>query len=425
MINWNDYIERYRQGQLSPSEMHDLEKRALNDPFLEDALDGARQQTPSDYLKDIDYLRSQILKKEAKKAWVPLRIAATVLLLVGLSFIIYFLSNAPIEKEGLISQNQINPAPAPFEMQEKQVDSIPDNDFLAPGKPKEKELDAKTVLKATTLSSGNEHSDHPYFAGEIDDKMEGSEIERKGIENASQAGLQRSLLIDSVSSRKMATDHETITQLNTLIEAPGAEEKKTIRGQVTSVDEGSPLTGVHVTLKGGLDSALTDEHGNYSISLPNQKNKELVFFSRGFQSKEVSINNRNHLNIQLNKDIKELNEIRAAGYVVAPSDSGKPIPDSHAEPIISKSEYKKYLESNLQYPIQAKEKKAEGEVIIEFTVTANGMLSDFKVIKDMSWGCNEEVIRLVKEGPKWNPAKQESKMIDSQARVSVLFELPK
>jgi len=37
-------IQRYLQGQLSPEEMYSLEREALEDPFLQDAIDGYRMQ---------------------------------------------------------------------------------------------------------------------------------------------------------------------------------------------------------------------------------------------------------------------------------------------------------------------------------------------------------------------------------------------
>ena len=33
-------IEQYLQGKLSPAEMHELEKAAVQDPFLADAIEG-------------------------------------------------------------------------------------------------------------------------------------------------------------------------------------------------------------------------------------------------------------------------------------------------------------------------------------------------------------------------------------------------
>src|SRR5690554_5306048 len=37
-------IQRYLNGQLSKEEMHSMEREALNDPFLQDAIEGYRLQ---------------------------------------------------------------------------------------------------------------------------------------------------------------------------------------------------------------------------------------------------------------------------------------------------------------------------------------------------------------------------------------------
>ena len=37
-------IERYHKGQLTPEEMHAMEKAALDDPFLADAIEGYKNE---------------------------------------------------------------------------------------------------------------------------------------------------------------------------------------------------------------------------------------------------------------------------------------------------------------------------------------------------------------------------------------------
>ena len=41
MNNLSDDIIKHKKGELSPKEMHALERKALSDPFLADALEGA------------------------------------------------------------------------------------------------------------------------------------------------------------------------------------------------------------------------------------------------------------------------------------------------------------------------------------------------------------------------------------------------
>ncbi|MFN6087210.1 MAG: hypothetical protein ACK47E_00495, partial [Cyclobacteriaceae bacterium] len=60
MNDWKDDIEKYRKGELTPSEMHSLERKALSDPFLADALEGADTISAKDFSEDLNELKKSI-----------------------------------------------------------------------------------------------------------------------------------------------------------------------------------------------------------------------------------------------------------------------------------------------------------------------------------------------------------------------------
>ena len=60
MDNQKNDIEKYLKGELSPAEMHKLEMRALHDPFLADALEGADTITSNQFIEDINSLKQKI-----------------------------------------------------------------------------------------------------------------------------------------------------------------------------------------------------------------------------------------------------------------------------------------------------------------------------------------------------------------------------
>src|SRR5258706_3388650 len=95
-------IQKYLKGELSAPEMHQLEKAALEDPFLADALEGMEiyPALPSarNFQEDLDELQQRLDNRVALKkrpgvlpffrpAW---RIAAAVILLLGLGLTAYF-----------------------------------------------------------------------------------------------------------------------------------------------------------------------------------------------------------------------------------------------------------------------------------------------------------------------------------------------
>jgi TonB family protein len=96
-----------------------------------------------------------------------------------------------------------------------------------------------------------------------------------------------------------------------------------------------------------------------------------------------------------------------------------------AAPAGGRKAFKQYLETNLRYPEQALKNNVEGKVTVQFTVESNGKLSDFKVLKGLGYGCDEEVIRLIQQGPAWSPSKRSTEPIRDKVKVRLRFSLPK
>ena len=86
--------------------------------------------------------------------------------------------------------------------------------------------------------------------------------------------------------------------------------------------------------------------------------------------------------------------------------------------------WEKYLRNNLIYPAEAIKSGVEGRVFIQYIVEINGKGSDIKVVKGIGAGCDEEALRLIREMPKWTPAKKNGKLVRQIMIQNVLFELP-
>jgi iron complex outermembrane receptor protein len=81
----------------------------------------------------------------------------------------------------------------------------------------------------------------------------------------------------------------------------------------TVLDEnGTPLPGASVLVKGTTTGTVTDLDGKFSLDVP--ANAILVISYLGYDSKEVSVNGLTTLSIQLAPDSSELNEIVVVGY---------------------------------------------------------------------------------------------------------------
>jgi TonB family protein len=81
-------------------------------------------------------------------------------------------------------------------------------------------------------------------------------------------------------------------------------------------------------------------------------------------------------------------------------------------------ELMKFLANNIKYPLQAKSNGIQGRVFINFTVEADGSISNVRVLRGIGGGCDEEAVRVIKKMPKWDPGIQKGE------RVRVSYNLP-
>jgi TonB-dependent starch-binding outer membrane protein SusC len=100
-----------------------------------------------------------------------------------------------------------------------------------------------------------------------------------------------------------------------VIAFPSWAQDRNINGKVTSND-GEPLPGVNVLLKGTTNGTVTDSDGLYKITLPSSAGI-LVFSFIGFASQEVSIGEKTVIDVTLLSDVRQLSEVVVTGVGVA------------------------------------------------------------------------------------------------------------
>lgn len=94
--------------------------------------------------------------------------------------------------------------------------------------------------------------------------------------------------------------------------ALGYAQEKTITGSVTSLEDGMPLLGVNVIVKGTSNGTSTDFDGNYSIKA--DKGQVLEFTYVGFKPISLTVADQTILNISMETDAQSLSEIVVIGY---------------------------------------------------------------------------------------------------------------
>jgi len=85
-----------------------------------------------------------------------------------------------------------------------------------------------------------------------------------------------------------------------------------VKGTVTD-DANEPLPGVNVMVKGTTQGTVTDVHGAYSLTVPDEK-AILVFSFIGYISKEIEVGSQTTLNVQMEETAREIEEVVVVGY---------------------------------------------------------------------------------------------------------------
>ena len=84
----------------------------------------------------------------------------------------------------------------------------------------------------------------------------------------------------------------------------------------------------------------------------------------------------------------------------------------------------KFLGDSINYPIEAKEKKIQGRVVITFVVREDGVVVDPEIVRGVEDSLDKEALRVVSAMPKWVPGKQDGKAVNVKYTLPITFRIP-
>lgn len=87
------------------------------------------------------------------------------------------------------------------------------------------------------------------------------------------------------------------------------------------------------------------------------------------------------------------------------------------------NEFSKWVGQHMQYPEIAKENGVQGRVTLQFTVEANGAITNVRVVRGVDPSLDKEAVRVVSSSPKWKPGKQRDRAVRVTYTFPVIFQL--
>ena len=384
-----DYIRGARKGK----EAHRLEKEAMRDPFLADALEGySRVGNGAD--EQIEELRRRIRARAVRKRNHAVVWSIAASLLIGVCIGSYFLfQEKPLSDEARMAMEQaVHPKPLSVYEEEKKdelaeaviKDSAgPSKKLISENKKKKMLAPSSEVPQVMTQELMEE-----ALEATIDD--EPSAMDKKMVMRASVAN-------DSSFNAKVAVVGK-------------------VRGKVTD-PSGEPLVGATVRVKGTNQGTISDENGDFTLKTDG--NRELSVDYIGYESVVLPADTTKDLLIAMNVDDAILDEVVVVGYGSQPKSSvtgaimslkmsGTP------QPSIGRKAFRRYLKENLVHPSDKECARAKGKVILTFRVDKDGRPESISVKKGLCASADKEAIRLIEEGPDWTIG-------DEPVEVSIRF----
>ncbi|WP_291584513.1 carboxypeptidase-like regulatory domain-containing protein [Bacteroides sp.] len=375
-----DYIRGNRKGKKA----HRLQKEAMRDPFLADAMDGYDGAGQSQE-QQIELLRRRItmrVKKQQNHAFVW---SVAVSLLLGVCLGGYFLfQKDKLPEETLMALEQL---------QRDTILQTPSQILVG------EEVKLAKTLKKDSMRPliSQERRVKPAVAN----KAVPPEVkEQTAVEVEMSLALSEELkLADSTIA---ADDNDLTRKLQDRVE--GLKDSG-IKGRVTD-ENGEPLVGANILVKGTSKGTVSDVNGNFTLDA--DVNKEIAVNYIGYEPITLPIDTGKDMLIAMNESKEALNEVVVVGYGTERKKNltgsvvhVEPLTMPEPVPVIGFKAYKKYLKKNRIRPTDEECAKVKGEVVLTFHVDKKGRPVNIKIKNTLCASADKEAIRLVEDGPDW------------------------
>ena len=193
-----------------------------------------------------------------------------------------------------------------------------------------------------------------------------------------------------------------------------------ISGSVVD-QEGKIVKGAVILIKGTTSGTATDLDGNFNLTVPSESSVLVVSFI-DFKEEEVTVGEKRKFQISLQAEEKTTQvsfQLSENGFMV--HDQVDQLP----KPFVGFDAWNQYLAKNIKYPKSARESNMQGTVIVGFEVQEDGTVSNVEVIRGIGGECDQEAVRIIEEGPAWNPAKLANKAVATQISMPIRFVMAK
>jgi TonB family protein len=430
-----EIIKAYLTGTLSHAQTHEFEKAMLSDAVLRDIVEGYEISKQKNIdLNSVNASLSTLLKDRVEEKqtktyplWKRIPVyarAASVLLLLGTG--IYFLTKnntiESTEKTASIQPSETKNLPKiapPIIAQNELITQ--ENNTISEQKMKREMDKIQTekkdfAVKESVSQGGNYEEIKKDQEIEATDKAE-AKTESVITQKPEPAVAYEAPPVPAQAPKSAAPTGVMKYEEKAYSRSKSADIKantSVISGTILNEDSNKPVPNVSI-ISEDKTVGKTDEKGRFNLENA-QLGDKLKLVAPNFENVEIMVKTTNSdmFYIRPKSELIFIDLKRNKTWKYNPS-------EHPAQPSVSPDEYLEYLQKNLKKPEQAIENQIVGTVEVEFKVNKKGELSDFMITKSLGYGCDEEAIRLIKEGPKWLPKTSGGETSRQRVRQTVNF----
>jgi len=430
-------IEQYLAGNLSPAEMHTMEKAALDDPFLAEAMEGYEGIKDKEWNNQLVALREQIQAKGAVAKVIPLhktkndwrKIAAAVIILGGGSIFTFLLTrdkpaetnnphiaqtitavkdsliqpatevpgsvtqslnpSASSAKEEMLVKNEVAVQPKMTSQTDNKSVSEPDKKQLTQNEAASvSAVDDKVIATVPSVTNNSPAANRDAVHAE-ESMTANNKAAAKSINDAEVLSRQRSQGMVTVKKDQALNNFFTA-------QIVGADNSPL---PFTNISIKKENFGTYADIKGMVRLVSTDSILNVEVKSVGYLPKTIILRSGQPQSRIV---------LQEDEEAMKGNTVVInKGTNSAKSRRATLVTDSavNVEPKDGWENYSTYVANNLDIPEEMLNRDLRSEVELTFDVKANGTISNIRVNKSAGAEYDEAAKRLLLEGPQWKVKK--------------------
>lgn len=403
-------IERYLQGKMTAAEMHAMEKAALQDPFLSDAIEGYSHAPLSTAHAHLNEITAALTagKEEAKVVTMPVKkrgwgtwVAAAVAIVAVVTATLFI--TRPSEKSPVqLAAKQTNtPVFTDTPRSHEPVGAAPAAGDIAALAKKDNAKAQKNDSAAVAYNYTQPVASEMVVSDKPGENKAFAEVPKQPdttFKLSRQVTLAQATTLNK-SKRLANTYSNNVPENNALLnKVSGPSYQQNINIQVPVAANATTLA---TTASGNVDSINQGLAGRTAGVYITQPSKDMFLPPAGNKAKKSS-----GMQIVLTP-IPNFDTV-AITYLNNKNKSPKMVVDSSLSPQGGWASFRDYVVKRLDKNADTTD-LVEGDVELEFTIDDSGLAKDIRVTRSLDISHDAQAADLVKKWPGWVTSKKQKK----------------